>query len=93
MAFNRPGKAEHLSLLNYVEGYKPVYEPESEYIYCKEDLITLRPGREHAWLDRSIEKFLRFAHCRPLGVRILLKSDSRSLLIFIVGFLHKGIAL
>lgn len=74
MAFNRPGKAEHRSLINYVEGWKPVYEPESGYIYCKEDLITLRPGREHAWLDKSIEKFLRLAHCRPLEVRLPFKT-------------------
>jgi hypothetical protein len=90
MGFNRPGKAEHCSLINYVEGQKPVYESESEYIYCKEDLITLRPGREHAWLDRSIEKFLQLAHCRPLEVRLPLKSESRSLLMFVVDFLHGG---
>ena len=69
MSFNRPGKAEHQSVLNYIEGETPVDEKESAYVYCKEDLITLRPGREHAWLDRSIEKFLKFAHCRPLEVR------------------------
>jgi hypothetical protein len=69
MTFNRPGKAEHASVLNYVEGRTPVEKKESQYVYRKEDLITLRPGREHAWLDRSIEHFLRVADCRLLRVR------------------------
>ena len=69
MAFNRPGKAEHCSVLNYVEGRTPVEKKESQYVYRKEDLITLRPGREHAWLDRSIEYILRVADCRLLRVR------------------------
>ena len=68
MALNRPGNAEHTSVLNYVEGLTPVAKKESQYLYNKEDLITLRPGREHAWVDRSIEQLLRVADCRPLRV-------------------------
>lgn len=69
MSFNRPGNAEHRSALNYVEGLVPVKEEESTFMYCKEDLITLRHGREYAWLDRIIERTLQFLHCRPLEVR------------------------
>lgn len=40
------------------------------------DLITLRPGREYAWLDRAIEKGLRWTP-RPLkalpNVSIILR--------------------
>ena len=68
MSLNRPGETEHNSVLNYVEGLTPVEKKESQFMYRKEDLITLRPGREHSWLDRSIEHFLRVADCRLLRV-------------------------
>jgi hypothetical protein len=42
---------------------KPLVEEEGSFIYRKEDLITLRPGREHAWLDTGVEKVLRVLNC------------------------------
>ena len=48
-----------------------VYEEESGWIYEKEDLITLRPGKEHAWLDGFLERMLRVCRCRLLRVRCL----------------------
>lgn len=49
----------------------PLYEEESGFIYEKEDLVTLRPGREHAWLDSIIERALQMFRCRLLMVSIL----------------------
>jgi hypothetical protein len=46
-----------------------IHDSEKSYIYHKEDLITLRPGREHAWLDTIIERSLKALHCRFLEVR------------------------
>ena len=40
-------------------------EDERSYARYREDLVTLRPGREHAWLDRFIETLLRWLQ-RPL---------------------------
>jgi hypothetical protein len=34
-------------------------EGDDDFIYNKEDLITLRPGRESAWLDAAVEKILK----------------------------------
>ncbi len=45
-----------------------LYEKEMEYIYEKDDLVTLRPGREHAWLDGMIESILKICRCRLLRV-------------------------
>lgn len=45
-----------------------LYEEESGFIYEKEDLVTLRPGREHAWLDGVIERTLQIFRCRLLRV-------------------------
>ena len=41
-----------------------LFEEESGFIYEKEDLITLRPGKEHAWLDGIIERILQAFRCR-----------------------------
>lgn len=58
---NRPENFDYKSVLNFMEknGTPQLCEDESEFILHKEDLITLRPGREDAWLDRVVEKTLR----------------------------------
>jgi len=68
MGFNRPSASEHRSVLNYIHKVGPVDDEESQYVYCREDLVTLRPGRENAWLDKSIERLLKALHCPLLEV-------------------------
>ena len=63
MSFNKPTNGEHKSAMHYVHNNEPVDEKESSYVRYKEDLITLRPGRDYAWLDGLIEKMLRRFHC------------------------------
>lgn len=58
LAGNRPTKRELNSVNNYLDDVKPVTKLEREYIQHKEDLVTMRPGRDHAWLDQCIEKCL-----------------------------------
>jgi len=67
VALNRPAKADYRSVENYFHNHRPQRKLEEQWIYCKEDLVTLRPGREHAWLDAGIEHLLRWMHpfCRP----------------------------
>lgn len=45
-------------------------EGDNEFIYRKEDLVTLRPGRESAWLDAFVERLLKLIHCKPVQVRL-----------------------
>ena len=45
-----------------------LFEKEMEYILEKADLVTLRPGREHAWLDGMIENILKICRCGLLRV-------------------------
>jgi hypothetical protein len=47
---------------NYIENNNPLHDSEQEYIQHKQDLITLRLGRDHAWLDRAIDRALRSLH-------------------------------
>ncbi|MCJ1228643.1 hypothetical protein MMC12_005304 [Toensbergia leucococca] len=64
MAFNKPAEADYVSVERYIHGQQPLVEEEASYIYRKEDMITLRPGREHAWLDAFIERLLRTINCQ-----------------------------
>ncbi|KAL8732197.1 MAG: hypothetical protein Q9166_002944 [cf. Caloplaca sp. 2 TL-2023] len=48
------------------ETLRPLMEADSEFIYRKEDLVTLRPGRESAWLDAFVERLLKMIHCKPI---------------------------
>ena len=38
----------------------PVAKKEAEWVRHREDVVTLRCGREHAWLDAGIEHLLKF---------------------------------
>lgn len=43
-------------------------EDEKAFAYEKEDLITLRPGRDHSFVDGFVERMLKIFHCRLLRV-------------------------
>ncbi|CAG8952924.1 hypothetical protein HYFRA_00007638 [Hymenoscyphus fraxineus] len=61
--YNRPSPRDYLSVKNYFDEEAPVSNPEN-YIYCKEDIITLKPGRENAWLDAAVENILQRFSCK-----------------------------
>lgn len=62
LAVNRPTDQEYRSVRNYIANNNPLHDTEQEYIRHKHDLITLRPGRDHAWLDRTIDRSLQILH-------------------------------
>ena len=68
VAMNKPPMRDQLSLRNYVEGRRCLVESESAFAYHKEDLVTLRPGRDHSFVDAFVERMLRTFHCGPLQV-------------------------
>ena len=64
-----PSDRDYRSVLHFMENDGgQVYEEESGWIYDKEDLITLRPGREYAWLDGFLERILKACRCGLLTV-------------------------
>ncbi|KAL2055848.1 hypothetical protein ABVK25_004092 [Lepraria finkii] len=66
-ALSQPSARDYRSVLHFMENDGgQLFEEESEFIYEKEDLVTIRPGREHAWLDGGIEKLLQMCRCRLL---------------------------
>lgn len=64
----RPTESEYNSVENYIHVMQPLEPREQAWIQWKEDLVTLRPGREHAWLDTTIEHILRWTHCQFVEV-------------------------
>ncbi|CZT48711.1 uncharacterized protein RSE6_09452 [Rhynchosporium secalis] len=68
--FNRPPTRDFESVRSYFDEETPLSSKKERYIYRREDLITLKPGRENAWLDVLVERFmqnipLRFTTVRP----------------------------
>lgn len=65
--FNRPQDRDYSSVKSYFDEESPLCNDES-YIYRREDIVTLKPGRENAWLDAFIEKTLQALSCRLIRV-------------------------
>lgn len=59
-----PSNSEYESVGQYMHNRKPLDGAEATWIQHKEDIITIRPSREHAWLDEVLEGFLKSCHCK-----------------------------
>lgn len=67
-ALNKPTTTEHNSVKWWMAEQQPLKVDDARFIYEKEDLITLRPGREYAFLDAAVESFLRHMHLPFIAV-------------------------
>jgi hypothetical protein len=63
---NKPTERDYTSVANFLHYRTPLVDVDAEFIYKKEDLITLRPGRESAWLDAFVERVLKMFPLRPV---------------------------
>lgn len=64
-----PSNRDYQSVLSFMENDGgQLYEEDMGFIYEKEDLVTLRPGREYAWLDGLLERTLKVLRCRLIKV-------------------------
>jgi hypothetical protein len=70
---NKPSARDRKSVHNYITFTKPLLEADSSFIKHTEDLITLRPGRESAWVDTVIERVLKILPYKPTQVSTLLQ--------------------
>ncbi len=70
-ALERPSNRDYQSVLSFMEySGGQLFEEDMEFIYEKEDLVTLRPGREYAWLDGLLERTLKVLRCRLIKVSL-----------------------
>lgn len=66
---NKPSERDRTSLANFLQNDPHnLVESEEQFVYMKEDLVTLQGGRENAWLDSMVEGMLRNFNCRPIKV-------------------------
>ena len=71
---DRPADRDYNSVLSFMEyGGGQLFEEDMRFIYKKEDLVTLRPGREYAWLDGLLERTLEVARCKLIKVSPTLR--------------------
>jgi hypothetical protein len=76
VSLNKPASCDYRSVKNYFDDEAPLCSEDEYYIYRKEDIITLKPGRENAWLDGIIERILQKCPCAPIKVRSNQKPSS-----------------
>lgn len=80
-ALQRPSNRNYRSVLNWFDANKPLVEMEARFIRRREDLVTLRSGRECAGFDGFVEKCLgsvdTFLHkrlgCSVVQVRMAVR--------------------
>ena len=72
VAMNKPPMREQTSLRNYLENRPNLVEGERAFAYQKEDLVTLRPGRDHSFVDAFVEHLLKTFPCKPLKVQFFI---------------------
>ncbi|KAJ4356504.1 uncharacterized protein N0V89_004538 [Didymosphaeria variabile] len=67
--FQRPSNRDYRSFRIWFQNKKPLnYEREEQFIKRREDLISLRQGREWSGFDGLVETCIRKLHCKPLHV-------------------------
>ncbi|KAK4892340.1 hypothetical protein LTR27_009174 [Elasticomyces elasticus] len=58
-SFQRPSNRVYRNVRKYMHNTKPLCDADMRSIRCKEDVITLRQGREYANFDGFVERALR----------------------------------
>jgi hypothetical protein len=67
-AIETPTDRNHSSLLHFIEGHLPLAEHDMEYIYWKDDFITLASGKENSRFDEWVEALIGFFNNKLLKV-------------------------
>ena len=72
-AFQRPSNRDYHSFRTWFWNVKPLnYEPEEDFIKRREDLVSLRHGREWSGFDGMIETCIRKVHSPLTQVKLAL---------------------
>jgi hypothetical protein len=77
-AFQKPSQRDYKSVRTWFWNLKPLVEKEAEFIRKKEDIITLKTGREWSGFDGFVESSLRRIDCKLVQVSLNMVSSSSS---------------
>jgi hypothetical protein len=67
-AFQKPSQRDYKSVRTWFWNLKPLVGGEPDYIRKKEDIVTLRTGREWSGFDGFVESTLRRVDCKLVQV-------------------------
>ena len=67
-AFQQPSSRNYRSVRTWFRNIEPIIQREQQYIRLKEDIVTLRHGREWAGFDGLVESILQKFDCRLIRV-------------------------
>ena len=67
-AFQKPSERDYRSVRTWFWNLKPLVAKEAAFIRAKEDIITLRSGREWSSFDGLVESMLRYLNCDVIRV-------------------------
>src|SRR6266480_2019633 len=70
VSFQRPTDRDYHSVQTWFRNVRPIVEGDESYIHCREDIVSLRHGREWAGFDGIIEKLLHRLNCPLIRVGI-----------------------
>jgi len=76
VSFQRPTDRDYRSVRTWLHNLRPIVEQEESYIELREDILSLRHGREWAGFDGIIESLLHKLNCKLIRVRTLSFSYS-----------------
>jgi hypothetical protein len=74
VSFQRPTERDYRSVRNWFNNIAPLIDEEQEYILWKEDIVTLRHGREWAGFDGMVEAMLHKMDCPLIQVSIFSRT-------------------
>ena len=77
-SFQRPADRDYRSVRTWLSNTKPIVDEEEAFIRCKEDIVTLRHGRECAGFDGLVESMLHRMNCRLTKVNMHCPGSSPS---------------
>lgn len=64
VSFQRPTDRDYRSVRTWLHNLRPIVEQEEGYIELREDIVSLRHGREWAGFDGMIESLLHKLNCK-----------------------------
>ncbi|KAH0557062.1 hypothetical protein GP486_005149 [Trichoglossum hirsutum] len=91
-SFQRPSRRDYKSVRAWFYNEEPLVRGEQGYIECKEDLVTLRTGRECAGFDGWVEDVVRMFN-RRLTRELRAKTSNKDIHYFSSQRLDRFVAL
>ena len=63
-----PTERNHFSLFNWIWNRQPLVPSERDFIFHKDDFVTLSSGQENSWLEARVEDIVNRIPLKKLQV-------------------------